>query len=65
METTDTATTAAPGSLHGPETCNRPAAPVDPAADAPTTSPALTPVSWAGAKPAVGAALAVREHPGA
>lgn len=25
----------------------------------PTTSPALTPVTWAGAKPAVGAALAV------
>jgi hypothetical protein len=26
----------------------------------PTSSPALTPVSWAGAKPAVGAVLAVR-----
>lgn len=33
-------------------------APADPAQE-PTTSPARTPVAWAGAKPAVGAALAV------
>jgi hypothetical protein len=32
--------------------------PADPAQE-PTTSPARTPVAWAGAKPAVGAALAV------
>ncbi|WP_152354634.1 hypothetical protein [Brachybacterium subflavum] len=33
-------------------------APADPAPE-PTTSPARTPVAWAGAKPAIGAALAV------